>query len=163
MRELHRRAYLSLLALAVLVTAAVTCVALRREPTRALPARSDAIEAAEADPLTRFRTEREQLRQRQRGELNDIAHGVQSDPEAAALAQRRLIELMSTEETELKLEGILCARGFEEVLVSLSAQSANVLVRRDSALTRRETAIILDLVTRETGLTGGNVRIIPIN
>ena len=51
--------------------------------------------------------------------------------------------------------------GFEDALVTLSGRSANVLVRRDS-LTRAETAVILELVMRETGITSGNVKIIPI-
>ena len=80
-----------------------------------------------------------------------------------ALAQREWIDLMDREEKETAIEGILSARGFGEVLASVSDQCANVLLRADSTLTQRETAIILDLVMRQTGFTGGNVKIIPIN
>lgn len=112
-------------------------------------------------PIARFRTEREQLRARQEAQLNDIIHGEDSDRETVAQAQRSLMTLMSCAQAEQTVEGILQGRGFEDALVSVSANSANVLVRRE-ALTQRETAVILELVMRETGLTGGNVKIIPV-
>jgi len=34
---------------------------------------------------------------------------------------------------------------------------------RSESVSRQEAAIILELVTRETGISGGNVKIIPIN
>ena len=46
--------------------------------------------------------------------------------------------------------------------MTVSDASVNVILRAE-ALTRRETAVILDLVLRETGVTAGNVKILTIN
>ena len=59
-------------------------------------------------------------------------------------------------------EGLLRLREFADVLVTVHTDSVNVMVRAD-ALNRQQSAVILDLVMRETGISGGNVKIIPIN
>ena len=46
-------------------------------------------------------------------------------------------------------------------ICAFSASAANVLIRGE-APTHAQSAVILDLVMRETGLTGGNVKIIPV-
>ena len=105
--------------------------------------------------------EREQLRARQEAQLNDIIYGDKSDAAAIARAQEQLLSLLSRAEQELTLEGILQGRGFEYAVVSVGERSANVLLRRET-VTQRESAVIMELVLRETGLTGGNVKIIPV-
>ena len=116
---------------------------------------------ATTDPMARFRLEREQLRAREEAQLNDIIHAPDVDRTQVDQARSRLMALMERREQEATLEGILQSRGFEDALVSLSDASANVLIRREG-LTSAETAVILELVMRETGLTGGNVKIIPV-
>ena len=113
------------------------------------------------DALSQFRLEREQLRARQEAQLNDIIYSDKSDSQTVALAQEQLLSLLNRAEQELTLEGLLQGRGFEDALVSVGERSANVLLRTD-AVTQRESAVILELVLRETGLTGGNVKIIPV-
>ena len=46
-------------------------------------------------------------------------------------------------------------------MATVHEDSVNVLVRAES-LSQSETAVILELVLRETGISGGNVKIIPI-
>ena len=118
--------------------------------------------AAALDPIEQFRTERQQLRQMQMDQLNEIVYGGSADTEMIGMAQRRQLELMEWSELELTLEGVLRLREFEDVLVTVHTDSVNVMVRAD-ALTREQTAVILELVMRETGISGGNVKIIPIN
>ena len=117
---------------------------------------------SEVDPVLEFRTEREQLRARQRSELNDIIYNSAADAETVRLAQRQLMDLMTCEAQETNLEGVLRARGFSDALVTVQGDSVNVLVRGE-ALNQSQSAMILDAVLRETGVTGGNVKIIPIN
>lgn len=114
------------------------------------------------DPLEQFRTERQQLRQRQIAQLNELIYGESADAETTSLAKRRLLELMRWSEQETTLEGLLRLREFADVLVTVHMDSINVMVRAD-ALNRQQSAVILDLVMRETGISGGNVKIIPIN
>ncbi len=162
MEKLRRRARVSVLILAAFMLVTSVCLYVRRDAPRAMGAASVAVSAEQADPVTRFRTEREQLRSRQTGELNDLIHDAATDAETVNLAKRQLMDLMKRQEAEQRLEGILSIRGFEGALVTVSDASVNVILRAD-ALTRRETAVILDLVLRETGVTAGNVKILTIN
>ena len=132
-----------------------------RRFTRAGEAWSPAMAVEQADPMARFRTEREQLRSKLVAQLNDIIYSDRSGDAEIAAAQRQLMALMSVQEQETTLEGLLSVRGFDGVLVSVSGQSATVLLRAES-VSQREAAVILELVMRETGVTGGNVKIIPV-
>ena len=114
-----------------------------------------------SDPIAAFRLEREQLRARQEAQLNDIIHGDNADEQIVADARRQLLDMLAHARAENTIEGILQSRGFEDALVSVSDGAANVLLRGDG-LNSRESAVILDLVMRETGLTAGNVKIIPV-
>ena len=115
----------------------------------------------DTDPMQSFRLEREQLRAREEAQLNQIIYSAGAEGEDAQ-ARQRLMDMLKHAEAENTLEGVLRSRGFEDALVTVSDHSANVLLRRDTPLTQRETAVILELVMRETGLTGGNVKIIPV-
>lgn len=135
------------------------------EPAAAgVPVESTAPTAApeETDPLEAFRLEREQLRSMQTAQLNDIIHDGETDQQTRALAQRTLIDLMAWAEQETTIEGVLRARGYEDCVATIHEDTANILVRAE-ALTRQETAVILELVLRETDVDSGNVKIIPIN
>lgn len=115
-----------------------------------------------ADSLEAFRTERQQLRQMQLSQLNEIVYAENSSEEIVARARARQMELMEWAEQEQSIESVLRARGFEDALATVHAGSVNVLVRAD-ALNREQTAVILELAMRETGVSGGNVKIIPVN
>lgn len=116
----------------------------------------------QSDPLEEFLLEREQLRGMHSAQLNDIIYGENTDEETRALAQRTLLSLLSWAEQETTIEGVLRARGYADCAVTIHEDTANVLVRAE-ALTRQETAVILELVLRETDVDSGNVKIIPIN
>lgn len=117
---------------------------------------------AEMDPVTRFRTLREQLRAMEKAQLNQVAYSGETDAELAAMAQRQLLELMQREEQEVTLEGVLAMRGYAEPVVTVHQDSVNVLLCQE-VITQQESAAILELVCRETGVQSGNVKIIPIN
>ena len=98
----------------------------------------------------------------QTAQLNDIIHDGETDQQTRALAQRTLLDLMAWAEQETTIEGVLRARGYADCAVTIHEDTANVLVRAE-ALTREESAVILELVLRETDVESGNVKIIPIN
>ena len=162
MTRLKRRMMLSAMVLVALWSVTATCLLVNRGAGRvaALPATASA--PADVDPVEKFRTEREQLRAEQAAQLNELAHDESADADIVASAQRQLMDLMRSEEAECTLEGLLEARGFAGALVTVHTGAVNVLVRTD-ALTKQQAAIIMDLVMRETGVSGGNVKIIPIN
>lgn len=155
---------ISIIVLCLLLTLVAACMWTMsqnaRQPT-AEAAVSAAVEAQECDPIQSFRTEREQLHAMQKSQLNDIIHSDDTDADTRRMAQRKLLTLMEAEEGETTLEGLLSVRGFEGALVTVSESAVTVIVRRE-ALNQRETAIILEMVMRETGISGGNVKIIPM-
>ena len=116
----------------------------------------------EADPIAAFKTVRQQLRAMQKAQLNDVAHDSSSDAELVAMAQRQLLELCTREEQETTLEGVLAMQGWKNPVVTVHADSVNVLLQQET-ITQQECSVILDLVCRETGAMSGNVKIIPIN
>lgn len=157
----NRLAALLLAVFSLSVGSAVTrCVDVRTLPGSAVPTAASA--TGSEDPLGQFETERQQLRARQRAQLNDIIHDDATDAETLMLAQRRLLDSMGEETAEENLQGSLRARGFEGAVVSVSGGGVNVFVRSEG-LTRQQSAVILQEAMRETGKTGGNVKIIPIN
>ena len=108
-----------------------------------------------------YRTERQQLRSMQKAQINEIIYNSQSDSETAAMAQKQLLEILSREEKENLLEGMLEIRGFDGAVVSVRPDSATVMISSEM-ITRQESSVILDIVCRETGLLGGDIKIIPI-
>ena len=130
---------------------------MRRDVTAAAVSTGEELSAVE-----RFRMLREQLRAMEKAQLNVLAHNSDADPELAAMARRQLLELCQREEQELTLEGVLSMRGWADPVVTVHADSVNVLLRAE-AVTRQESAAIMELVCRETGVQSGNVKIIPMN
>ena len=108
-----------------------------------------------------FLLEREQLRAMQTAQLNEIIHDAGTDEETQALARRQLLQLCDWMEKETTVEGLLRLRGFEDAVCTVHGDSVNVVIR-GQAVGSQESALIYDLVLRETGVTGGNVKIVPI-
>lgn len=128
---------------------------------RAVRVQAPASSAPAADPIDAFLLERQQLRQMQIAQLNDLIEANAAEPEIVLRAQRQLMETLSNQEKETTIEGVLRMRGFSSAVATVHTDSVNVLVRAES-LSQKETAVILELVLRETGVSGGNVKIIPI-
>lgn len=160
MNRMARRAITGLALVALLAAdALVTRQLVLRQANRAGSA--PAYSQVRSDPMSAFRLEREQLRARQEAQLNDVIHGEGGDDELVALARQQLLDMLEHARAESAIEGVLQSRGFDDALASVSDTAANVLIRGDG-LTREQSAVILDLVMAQTGLTGGNVKIIPV-
>lgn len=148
---------------ALLAAAGIGFAAGRFVSTGAAPAAVISQEAGKpVDTIEEFRTERQQLRQMQLSQLNEIIFDKNSEAEIVSMAQQRQMELMEWAEQEQTLEGLLALRDFEDVLVTVHTDSVNVMVRSES-VSQQQAAVILELVMRETGISGGNVKIVPIN
>lgn len=125
----------------------------REEPTP-VPAAEESVSV--------FRADRDAIRMNELAALEEIASDASASGEIRTEAHRRRMALMAWMEQEAAIEEVLCARGYDAPVVTVHEDSVNVAVRAE-ALSRQQAGIILELVTRETGVTGGNVKIIPIN
>ena len=113
------------------------------------------------DPLTAFAAERMQLRESERAALKEIMDDPDAEPALAAVAGHQLVSRLEWADQEMTIEGVLRARGYRDCVVTIRRDSANVLIRGDTP-TRSQAAQILELVSRETGLGGGNIKVIPV-
>ena len=84
-----------------------------------------------------------------------------SSTEAAiANAQAAKLELISTMEKELAVEGLVKAQGFDDCVISLSGSKVNVVVKCAS-LNENEVAQISTIVKEQLGTELKNIVIIP--
>ena len=119
------------------------------------------IQTIAPDPLLAFQIDRAALREQERLSLKQVMEDPSIDSPLVAQAGARLMRILDWTEQEHTIEGVLRSRGYEDCVVTVHQDSANVLIRGDSP-TRQQAAQILELVCRETGLGGGDIKIIPI-
>lgn len=114
------------------------------------------------DAIQAFRLEREEVRRLEALQLNAVAADEGAEESVRNAARRELIERTNAMEAESTIEGILRMRGFEDAVATVHAGSVNVIVRAPS-VTQAESAQILELVMRETGKTGGEIKIMTVD
>ncbi|MBC8531161.1 SpoIIIAH-like family protein [Gehongia tenuis] len=113
-----------------------------------------------ANYYANFKTERETSRNQQIEYLDGIIADSNTDAETLKQAQNQKLTLTQSMEKEVTVEGLLKAKGFEDVVVTIHEGSINVVVK-DGDLTDAKVAQILDIVCRETKEAPENVKIIP--
>ena len=72
-----------------------------------------------------------------------------------------MLELTDISERETGAETLLAAKGFEDVVVSISDSKVDVVVNQ-SEISDAQRAQIEDVVTRKTGIPPENIIITPI-
>lgn len=105
---------------------------------------------------------REQVRAKNKETLQQIIDnkGLSEEQKTDAVAQ--MVKLTEMSEKEAAAETLLASKGFSEAVVSLSDDSADVVVSVKD-LNEANRAQITDIVTRKTGVAAENVVINPIN
>ena len=105
---------------------------------------------------------REQVRQKSKETLQAIIDNadIAEDQKADAVAQ--MVEMTQRAEQEVAIETLLASKGFQDAVVSLTEESADVVV--DVAdLSDAKRAQIEDIVTRKAEVNAANVVITPIH
>ncbi len=126
----------------------------------AIPSASPVYEPV--DSIARFRGERERVRAVEVQQLNALIQDAAAGQDLKDRAREKLVQLTEWMEQETTVEGILRAEGYVDPLVTVHADSVNVLVHLET-LTQADAARILSLAARETGETGGNIKVIPVS
>ena len=109
-----------------------------------------------------FAADRNMLRNQEIADLKEIAASSDSSESVRAAAQERIMLLRTWMEQEATVEAVLSARGYETPVVTVHSDSVNIVVRAET-LSQADAEVILELTMRETGASGANVKIIPIN
>ena len=73
-----------------------------------------------------------------------------------------MVQMTDLAEKEAASETLLASKGFTDAVVSLTADSADVVVSA-SELSDANRAQIEDIITRKTGIAAQNIVITPIN
>jgi stage III sporulation protein AH len=107
-----------------------------------------------------FKDQREQSRQQETEYLESILNDEKTDDTTRKAAQEQLMTIVANSEAELSIEGLLQAKGFNDVAVSIHNGTVSVIVG-EATLTSAQVAQILEISAREGKVEANNVKIIP--
>ena len=93
--------------------------------------------------------------------LDAIIASSTSSTEAIANAEKEKIKLVAAMESEMTIEGLIKAKGFEDVIISDLNNSITVIVK-SAELNKAEVAQIVDVVQNQTNYDIENIKIIPV-
>ena len=105
---------------------------------------------------------REQVRAQNKETLLEIINNTNVSEKQKAEAVSEMVALTKIAEQEAAVETMLLAKGFSDVVVTLTDKGADVVVR-SSELTDAKRAQIEDIVTRKTGISPQNIVISPMH
>ena len=105
---------------------------------------------------------REQVRAKNRETLQQIIDNKELSDKQKKDAVSQMVKMTELSEKEAAAETLLASKGFNDAVVSIGDESADVVVNA-AALTEANRAQITDIVTRKTGVTAENVVINPIS
>ncbi len=114
--------------------------------------------------FTEYRSERTSTREQEMLYLDGIIGNTSLAEETVSQAALQKMEIVDLMEKELILEGLLKAKGFEDVAVTMSSTSdnVNVIVKADE-LSQEDVAGIYSVLAEEVdGITYSNIKIIPV-
>lgn len=104
------------------------------------------------------RLARDRLRAGSIDRLNEIVNNDNTNDEMRTNAQQKIMSIGNISETELAIEGLVKAKGFEEALAFLTDKDIKIVVSKDE-LSEQDMVKILDLVMGETDLHAPNIKI----
>lgn len=112
--------------------------------------------------LASARLLKEQTRSQNRAALLEIINSTSADEASIQEATNSMIALTDIAEKETSAEILLEAKGFSEVVVSVTDGTADVVVGM-SELTDAQCAQIIDIVSRKTSVAEENIIITPVS
>ncbi|UPA32424.1 SpoIIIAH-like family protein [Terrisporobacter glycolicus] len=91
-------------------------------------------------------------------ELNEIINNPSTTDKSREEASNMKLQLVKYQETELKIENLLSAKGFENALVYIGEGNVNVVVNKQD-LSKSEAARIFDLVAQQAGVSYDKIKL----
>ncbi|MBQ9263885.1 MAG: SpoIIIAH-like family protein [Clostridia bacterium] len=129
----------------------------REETASALPPITAVTALPTARPIDAYRQHRETERQQEQAALLALAASEQTTPELRALSEEQLRQMTADSETELALEAVLIARGYEDALCVCRGSSVTVLSGR--SLQEADAALIVALAQEIAAIPAENIRV----
>lgn len=130
-------------------------------PDNEVPGEAVFTSSGAVSSLAGAKLQKEQTRARNKETLLNIINSNAISEEQKTDAVNGMIALTDMAEKETAAEILLEAKGFSDVVVSISGEQVDVVVNSDS-LTDAQRAQIEDVVTRKTGVLPENIIISPV-
>lgn len=105
---------------------------------------------------------REQVRSKNKEALIEVINNANVGDDLKQTAMEDLMDMTNRSEMEIAAENLLTAKGFENSVVSLTEDSCDVVICRET-LTESERAQIEDIISRKTDIGMENVVISTLN
>lgn len=116
---------------------------------------------ASEDYFATFREDRGNTNDKLLEVLESIINNKATGADQIAEAQEKKLALVDQMEQELSIESQLKAKGFADAAADVKEGSVTVVVKADSELTAKQVAQVCDVVTRETGVSVKNIKVMP--
>ena len=122
----------------------------------------EAVLTAASDFAAQAKLSREQIRSQNKADLQAIINNQDLGDDQKQEAVSTMVSMADLTEKESAAELLLEAKGFENVIVNLTGETADVVVA-EADLTDAKRAQIEDIVKRKTGIAPENIVITPLN
>ena len=122
----------------------------------------EAVLTAVSDFAAQAKLSREQIRSQNKADLQAIINNQDLGDDQKQEAVSTLVSMADLTEKESAAELLLEAKGFTNVIVNLTGETADVVVP-EADLTDAKRAQIEDIVKRKTGIAPENIVITPLN
>ena len=122
----------------------------------------EAVLTAASDFAAQAKLSREQIRSQNKADLQAIINNQDLGDDQKQEAVSTMVSMADLTEKESAAELLLEAKGFENVIVNLTGETADV-VGPEADLTDAKRAQIEDIVKRKTGIAPENIVITPLN
>lgn len=106
---------------------------------------------------------REQVRSKNRESLLEIINNKELEEASKQTAIEQMVKMTETAEKEEAAEMLLEAKGFTNVVVSITEDSADVVLDMGKDASDAKRAQVEDIVKRKTGVSAENIIITPIS
>ena len=122
----------------------------------------EAVLTAASDFAAQAKLSREQIRSQNKADLQAIINNQELGDDQKQDAVRTMVTMTDLTEKEAAAELLLEAKGFDNVIVNLTGETADVVVPQED-LGDAKRAQIEDIVKRKTGIAPENIVITPLN
>ena len=122
----------------------------------------EAVLTAASDFAAQAKLSREQIRSQNKADLQAIINNQELGHDQKQEAVSTMVSMADLTEKESAAELLLEAKGFENVIVNLTGETADIVVP-EADLSDAKRAQIEDIVKRKTGIAPENIVITPLN
>ena len=116
-----------------------------------------------ANYFATYREDRQATRDQELLYYDAIITNTSSSAEAIAEAEAKKLAIVAQMETELVMEGLIKAKGFEDCIVTNTNPNVKIVVKcAEATLTSSEVAQIVSIVKEQTNVGIDNIQITPV-